>query len=145
NYDALLTAADHAFREHGTDTSLEDIARQAGVAIGTLYRHFPTRDALLGAVLQSEFDALRTTGEDLLDHDSPPDALFQWLDAVSGHVAIYEGLAGAMLASLRDPGSSLYAARQTMVATGARLLTRAQESGTVRDDIEVTHILLLAC
>lgn len=60
NYERLLTEARTAFTEHGTDTSLEDIARRAGVGIGTLYRHFPNCTALMGAVFQGEVDALLT-------------------------------------------------------------------------------------
>lgn len=71
NYEHLLAVAGEAFAEHGTDASLRDVARRAGVGIGTLYRHFPTRETLLEALMSSRFDVLRASAEDLLGAPSP--------------------------------------------------------------------------
>ena len=71
NYERLLAEARTAFTEHGTDTSLEDIARRAGVGIGTLYRHFPNRTALMGAVFQGEVEALLAYARELADAPQP--------------------------------------------------------------------------
>src|SRR5688572_25840113 len=73
NRDLLLAEARKAFAEHGTDASLRDIARRAGVGIGTLYRHYPTRDALLEAVLRDGFDALRQAADELSTAPAPGD------------------------------------------------------------------------
>src|SRR5918997_3877226 len=82
NYERLLTAARAAFDEHGADASLDGIARRAGVGIGTLYRHFPTRSDLLAAVLRDEIEALSAAAERLLTSQAPGDALINWLRAV---------------------------------------------------------------
>src|ERR1700729_4527354 len=84
NYDRLLSAAAAAFAEHGADdASLEEIARRAGVGIGTLYRHFPTRQALLEAVYRDQVDGMRAKADELLASDSPSGALAEWLHALS--------------------------------------------------------------
>lgn len=145
NYDALLVAADAAFRENGVDTSLEDIARQAGVAIGTLYRHFPSREALLEAVFRDELDELRRQGERLLDDDPPGAAFFRWLDALETHSATYRGLAQSILDSFENESSALHAAHTKMQAVGSQLLARAQKAGDVRPDVEIIHVSLLTC
>ena len=80
NYTRLLDAASAAFLEHGADdVSLEEIARRAGVGIGTLYRHFPTRQALLEAVYRDQVELLSARAEELLKAESPGDALADWL------------------------------------------------------------------
>lgn len=145
NYDALLVAADAAFQEKGVEASLEEIARQAGVAIGTLYRHFPAREALLEAIFHDEFDNLRRRAEELLGDPSPADALLAWVDALSAHAATYRGLAQSILASFDNEASALYAAHQDMQEFGGRLLARAQDAGEIRADIDIGHVTSLVC
>src|SRR6266566_3886210 len=83
NYQKLLTAAAAAFTEHGADdVSLEEIARRAGVGIGTLYRHFPTRQALLEAVYTDQVESLSARAAELLRAESPGDALAEWMRAM---------------------------------------------------------------
>src|SRR5579863_8630413 len=85
NYARLLDAASAAFLEHGADdVSLEEIARRAGVGIGTLYRHFPTRQALLEAVYRDQVETLSARAEELLESESPEDALAGWMRAMVG-------------------------------------------------------------
>ena len=91
NSERLLAEADAAFREHGTQASLENIARRAGVAIGTLYAHFPNRLALVSALLRERHDALFGLGRRLLT-DPPAEALAAWVRAVVAHAAAYRGL-----------------------------------------------------
>ena len=79
NHERLLTEARAAFAEHGTDASLEDVARRAGVGIGTLYRHFPNRDALVSAVFEDAVDELLTRSRQLLTDPEPCAALVTWL------------------------------------------------------------------
>ncbi|MFD2396928.1 TetR/AcrR family transcriptional regulator [Prauserella oleivorans] len=71
NYERLLVEATDLFARHGVDASLEDVAKAAGVGIGTLYRHFPSRDALIEALLRTRFDSLAATAEHLLRHPRP--------------------------------------------------------------------------
>src|SRR5689334_18461894 len=134
NYALLLTAAAAAFAEHGPDAPLDDIARRAGVGIGTLYRHFPTRYALLEAVFLDSIEALGAEAEELLDAPSPGDALATWLRSLLVHNLTQRGLKEALMMAA---GSELASSCKTqMRAAGAALLARAQQAGAVRPDIE---------
>ncbi|NBE97233.1 helix-turn-helix transcriptional regulator [Nonomuraea sp. KC401] len=143
NRDRLLAEARTAFLDHGTDASLEDIAARAGVGVGTLYRHFPTREALLEELLRERFDALTAGAQGLAGHPSPREALIAWtLDFVQT-TTVYRGLTAAVTATLNDPCSALHASCETMRGAGTALLTRAQEAGEVRGDITPLEFLAL--
>jgi AcrR family transcriptional regulator len=144
NFDRLLEVAAQSFADHGTEASLRDIARQAGVGIGTLYRHFPTRDDLLEALLHTRFDRLRDLADGLLAAAEPFDALARWLGELVAGTGTYRGLPEAVLAALRDEQSQLHMSCEAMRAAGNRLLQRAQSAGTVRDDIVIGEVLALA-
>jgi len=143
NYDRLLTAARTAFTEHGTDASLEEVARHAGVGIGTLYRHFPNRRALISAVFQSEADALLARSRELLDAEQPCTALVDWLRALIRHAGTYRGLSRALMTASHDDTSELSRCNVPMRAAGGALLTRAQRAGVVRADVEILDLLQL--
>ena len=144
NFGRLLEVAAQSFADHGTEASLRDIARQAGVGIGTLYRHFPTRDDLLEALLHSRFDRLRNLADDLLASAEPFDALAGWLGELVAGTGTYRGLPEAVLAALRDEQSQLHASCEAMRAAGGRLLQRAQTAGVVREDVVIGEVLALA-
>ena len=91
NYDRLLEEGRQAFLVHGTDVALEDIARHAGVGIGTLYRHFPDRFALMSAVFEHELDALSRRARELMSAEDPAEGLTEWLQAVAVHSVPYKG------------------------------------------------------
>jgi AcrR family transcriptional regulator len=143
NYERLLAAADAAFREHGTEASLESIARQAGVAIGTLYGHFPNRRALLGALLRDRHDALFELGDQLLTHPSAAEALAIWVRAVVGHAAAYSGLATLLAGGLDDEASELHAACKRMTVIGDQLVANAREAGAIRPDVTGEDVFVL--
>lgn len=128
NHERLLAAADQAFAEHGTGTSLEAIARRAGVATGTLYSHFPNRVALIGALLRDRHRELFDLGERLLDDPSPADGLAAWMRAVVAHAATYQGLAGVFVAGTQGDSPELHAACERMNSLGEKLLDRAAEA-----------------
>lgn len=140
NYDRLLEEAKQAFIVHGTDVALEDIARHAGVGIGTLYRHFPDRYSLMNAVFVRELDALTEQARELLGAEDPFAALLSWLRAVGAHSAMYRGLSAAIIA--QSDGKMLQC-KARLRESGAELLARAQESGAVRDGIDVADLLKL--
>ena len=141
NYERLLAAATAAFAEHGPDASLDDIARRAGVGIGTLYRHFPTRQALLEAVYREQIEALSAEAEDLLDEASPGRALATWLRSVLAHNVTHRGLKEAVM---NGEGSELVSSSKArMRAAGAALLARAQQAGAIRDDLDIGDLLRL--
>jgi len=130
NFDALLSAAREVFAESGADASLEDIARRAGVGIGTLYRNFPTRQDLFERVYIGEVEDLCTAARDLAD--LPPwDALAGWLRRFVSYIATKRALMEAL-----STGSSVFAAcRAEMYSAGTPLFARAQATGEVRADL----------
>ncbi|MFE4533517.1 TetR/AcrR family transcriptional regulator [Streptomyces scopuliridis] len=144
NGERLLTTARDAFAEYGTDAPLEEIARRAGVGIGTLYRHFPTRQALLQAVLHDRLEALHSEAVPLLDNPAPADALLGWLRSVALHATRYRGLAAALLLGVRDEDSPLSPSCGAVLTAGAELLHRAQRAGQIRPDVTAADLYTLA-
>jgi AcrR family transcriptional regulator len=145
NIERLLDAARAAIAKDGPDASLDDIARDAGVGSGTLYRHFPTRVALLEAVYREEVARLCAEGDRLLESDTEPgEALAEWLRVYVSFGAMKRGLMGPLTTALGQD-SDLFSACKTMVrATGGRLVERAQKAGTIREDVEISDVLTLA-
>jgi AcrR family transcriptional regulator len=135
NYTRLLDAASAAFAEHGADdVSLEEIARRAGVGIGTLYRHFPTRQALLEAVYRDQVELLRARAEELLKAESPGDALAEWLRALMRFSSTKHSLTSALLATLGKESELLSSCASVIRGAADVLLARAQQAGVVRPD-----------
>ncbi|MFF2008061.1 TetR/AcrR family transcriptional regulator [Streptomyces sp. NPDC058195] len=143
NYDRLLAEARTAFAEHGTDASLEDIARRAGVGIGTLYRHFPNRHALMNAVFQDALASLIARSRELAKARQPCEALMEWLGTIITHAGAYRGLAQALMSASRDESSALSQCNVPMREAGAALLARAQASGAVRPDVSIDDLMQL--
>ncbi|WP_439677799.1 TetR/AcrR family transcriptional regulator [Embleya sp. MST-111070] len=144
NYERLLAEARVVFREQGVDASLEELARRAGVGIGTLYRHFPTRDALVEAVVRDRYDGLTARAEALRDADGARDALATWLRLLIEGAGTFRGMSATLMATLADETSELYASCHAMREAGAALLTRAQAVGEVRADIDTDGLFTLA-
>lgn len=139
NYDQLIAAARAAFTERDRSASLEDIARRAGVGIGTLYRHFPTRGDLIEAVYLEEVEALCRSAEDLRDTE-PWDALVDWLGRFVAYVTTKQALAEELFAANRD-AELFKGCRGALYGAGEPLLERAQETGAVRRDITIDDVL----
>ncbi|MFJ9118791.1 TetR/AcrR family transcriptional regulator [Streptomyces sp. NPDC102394] len=143
NRDHLLAVAGSAITEQGVDVSLRDIARRADVGLATLLRHFPTREALLDALLRASFEELTAKADELETSNSPEDALASWLRDCVAWTTEYRGVTELMAAAIDDPESALHAACVTLRAAGARLLTRAQSAGQARDDIDGVDLFAL--
>ncbi|EIV92070.1 TetR/AcrR family transcriptional regulator [Frankia sp. QA3] len=143
NRERLLAEADAVFRAQGTNASLEGIARRAGVAIGTLYAHFPNRRALLGTLLRQRNEALFDRGADLLDQPSPAAALTAWVHAVIAHAAAYQGLAAMLAEGVDDEASELHQSCVQMTDIGDRLIARARQAGALRRDATGVDIFAL--
>src|SRR3954453_7124117 len=143
NYDHLLAVARDVVTEHGTDASMRDIARRAGVGLATLLRHFPTREALFEALLRTNLDALtQKAGE--LETSSPPDnALGSWFREGVAFVGSYSGVVALMASAHADPESALYGPCMAVHSAGARLLLRAQAEGTARADVDADDLFAL--
>jgi|HubBroStandDraft_5_1064220.scaffolds.fasta_scaffold15994_5 AcrR family transcriptional regulator len=144
NYQRLLDAAVAVFAEHGADdASLEEIARRAGVGIGTLYRHFPTRQALLEAVYRDQVDGMRAKADELLASDSPSDALAEWLRALSAFSSTKRSLTAALLETLGKDSELLSACSAVIYGAADELLIRAKEVGAVRPDADGRDLMRL--
>jgi AcrR family transcriptional regulator len=134
NRDALLIAAADAFAERGVECSLEEIARRAGVGIGTLYRHFPNRDALIEAVYRREVATLCDRVPDLLGKHQPIDALRMWLREFAGYVARKRGMAMALKSALGPDNELFTESHRRMHEAFDAVLRAAVDSGEVRPD-----------
>ena len=140
NYEKVLAAAREAFAEGGESTALEEIARRAGVGIGTLYRHFPTRQALLEALYVDEVEEVcRSAAE--LDGDDPWEALNGWFERFIGYIATKQALAAEMLNYVDKDAEVFKTSRAALFSAGEPLLTRAQDAGVVRPDVEIGDVI----
>jgi AcrR family transcriptional regulator len=144
NYDHLLAVAREVVTEQGADASLRDVARRADVGLGTLYRHFPTREALLEALLRAGFDELTARAGELETSGPPGGALVSWLRDFVACAHNYRGVVTAMMAAIADSESALHASCVMMRAAGTRLLVRAQADGVARTDIDGGDLFALA-
>jgi AcrR family transcriptional regulator len=144
NHDHLLAVAGAVITEQGVDASLRDIARRAGVGLATLIRHFPSREALLEALLRTSFDELAAKAVALETSREPDDALVSWLRDFVACTHNYRGVVELMVTAIEDPQSALHASCVAMRAAGTQLLTRAQARGLARTDIDGTDLFALA-
>jgi AcrR family transcriptional regulator len=143
NYNHLLEVARDVVTEHGTDASMRDIARRAGVGLATLLRHFPTREALFEALLCTNLDALTQKAGELEKANSPDEALVSWFREVVAFTHGYSGVVALMASAHADPDSALYATCAAVHSAGARLLLRAQAEGTARADMDGVDLFAL--
>ncbi|WP_376093573.1 TetR/AcrR family transcriptional regulator [Roseomonas sp. CCTCC AB2023176] len=142
NRNRLLEAAAAVFGRGGTGAGLDAVAREAGVGIGTLYRHFPTREALYEAVYRREVDQLVELAGQLATEGAPMQALRRWFTALMGMVATKKGMGAALaLAAHRPPELAAYSASRLQEAIGM-LLRRAVEAGEVRTDLGPEDLLM---
>ena len=140
NYEKVLAAAREAFAEGGESTSLEEIARRAGVGIGTLYRHFPNRQALVEALYIDEVeDVCRSAAE--LDGAEPWEALEGWFERLIAYIGTKRALAHELLNYLEPEAALFQVCRASLFEAGEPLLTRAQEAGVVRPDVTIAEVI----
>jgi AcrR family transcriptional regulator len=144
NYEKLVAAGREAFTEADRSASLEDIARRAGVGIGTLYRHFPTRTDLVQAIYVDEVEALSRSAEEFAGLE-PWKALSSWLQRFVGYVATKQALADELFAAADDADRQAVfsGCRSMLYAAGEPLLRRAQDAGIVRPDVTIEEVVRL--
>jgi AcrR family transcriptional regulator len=140
NYEKVIAAARDAFAEGGSSTSLEEIARRAEVGIGTLYRHFPTRQALLEAVYVGEVEELCRSAADL-DELAPWDALVAWLHRFVGYLATKQALASELMDYVDRDAALFQSCRVALYAAGEPLLERAQQAQVARTDTNLPEVI----
>jgi AcrR family transcriptional regulator len=147
NRDLIVTSARAAFQERGPDASLEEIARGAGVGIGTLYRHFPTRHELLDTVFRDSVDALCARATELSETATPEEAFVSWLHAALEHAMTYQSLAASLM--ITEMGDDLPAdkcatsACTQLRATAEQQVAIAQDAGVIRRDVDADDIVRL--
>jgi len=140
----LLAAAADEFAEHGLDASVAAIARRAGIAKGTVFRHFPTKDDLIAAIVLERMEALDAIGRRLLDADDPGAALLEFLTAAVRQRQ-QRDLSFLQEADTHNTHSGVIKARTDMFGTIHALVDRAREHGAIRPDVTGTDVILLMC
>ena len=141
NRDLLITAAAEAFAARGADVPLEDIARNAGVGIGTLYRHFPTRELLVEAVYRHEIDVLCERADQLLESMPPEQALAEWMQLFVVHVATKRGMLSLLKPMLSTNPNFSDQTRGRATAAATKLLEAGVAAGTIRADVNGGDLL----
>ena len=142
NRERLLEAAVRAFASDGADVTLEAIAKTAGVGIGTLYRHFPTRDALVEAAYRQELAHLCDAVPGLLRSLPPDEATRAWMDRFIDYMTTKRYMAGALQAVIASGGDPYAESRARLIAAITTLLTAGISAGTIRADVEPNDVLL---
>ena len=141
NRERILEVAKQAFTRSGADTSLDDIAKQAGVGPGTLYRHFPTREELLKSVYRNELENLATAGEKFAETMPPVEALRAWLLLFVDGVAAKQIIAPALNRLVGDHKKVFEASYAQVHEAIRRLVKRAVKSGDIRKDLDPSDLL----
>lgn len=142
NRERLLEAAVRAFASDGADVTLEAIAKTAGVGIGTLYRHFPTRDALVEAAYRQELAHLCDAVPGLLRSLPADEAIRAWMDRFIDYMTTKRYMAGALQAVIASGGDPYAESRARLIAAITALLTAGISAGTIRADVEPDDVLL---
>jgi AcrR family transcriptional regulator len=142
NRQRVLDAAKEAFADEGLAVPLDEIARRAGVGAGTVYRHFPTKEALFEAVILDRVRKLVDYAEALAD-DDPEEAFFGFLQRVISGATASRDLIDALVANTLDTEGLVIEAKQDLHKAGGALLARAQKAGVVRKDVGVAEVMVL--
>jgi AcrR family transcriptional regulator len=135
NRDRLLEIAVRAFSADGPDVALETIAKEAGVGIGTLYRHFPTREALVEAAYRSELDRLCQSATELLRTEPPEVALRAWMDNFVDYMTTKRGMTEALRVVIASGGKPFAHSRFLLFEAAKTLLSAGAKAGTIRSDV----------
>jgi AcrR family transcriptional regulator len=144
NHARLLAAASETFAEKGADAPLEEIARRAGVGIGTLYRHFPTRLDLQAAAFRNQVVVLCGEALEMLDRAEPERAFFTWIQIMAGYFMSKRGLSKALMNALGKDSEVMETCWTKMRDTTERTLTLAQQGGLIRPDVSAVDVMRLA-
>ena len=143
NYNHILAVARDTVTAHGSNASMREIARNAGVGLATLLRHFPTREALFEALLCMKGDALTQRARELETSTQPGEALVSWFREAVEFTHTFGGVCDLMASAHADPDSALHASSTAMHDAGARLLRRAQVEGAARPDMDGVDLFAL--
>ncbi|BCB87099.1 TetR/AcrR family transcriptional regulator [Phytohabitans suffuscus] len=142
NRERLLDAAVRAFSQDGPDVTLDSIAKEAGVGIGTLYRHFPTREALIEAAYRNELARLCDSVGDLLAAGPPDAALRTWMDRFVDYMATKRGMSDALRVVVAAGVNPYAQSRDRLTAAITALLEAGVAAGTIRPDVQPGDVLI---
>jgi AcrR family transcriptional regulator len=144
NYDRIVEVARELFREQGYDASLDEVAKRAGVGPGTLYRHFPTRDKLFDAIMQSWVDRVNETTEKALAHEgSARELLLNWFEEYVALISLHKGGPAKITSAMGDPDSPIRTKCQVLSAANDRIIDRLRRDGALREDVETIQVCRL--
>jgi len=144
NYDRLVDVAREVFREQGYDASLDEVAKRAGVGAGTLYRHFPARENLLDAIMQSWVDRVDEAADKALAHEGPPrELLLSWFAAYVALISLHKGGPAKITSALADPASPIRQKCGVLTRASDRVVDRLRQEGALRADVDSVHICRL--
>jgi AcrR family transcriptional regulator len=144
NRDRIVDVARQVFRERGYDASLDEIARRAGVGPGTLYRHFPTRDALLDAVMQAWVDRVTDTTDKALTYEGPPrEFLVAWFEAYVALISLHKGGPAKLTSAMGVESSPIATKTRVLLAQTQRVVDHLRAQGVLRDDVDALRMCRL--
>jgi AcrR family transcriptional regulator len=144
NYDKIVETARVVFTERGTDASLDEIARRAGVGPGTLYRHFPTREALVDALMRSWADRVDADAEAAIAAGLPArETLLAWFENFVDHITLHRGTAMKLCAAMDDPSSPIYGKCQIMGEANRRVIDHLDDRGELRRGVDSRNVMRL--
>ena len=141
NRESLLAVAAHAFATAETEPSMRAIAREAGVGVGTLYRHFPTREALVDAVYRDQVQRLTSGADDLLAAHPPAEAMRRWMDLFAEWVATKRGMLGTLQAMIESGEISHTRTRTELRSAVGTVLSAGAGTGALRTDVDAEDVL----
>jgi AcrR family transcriptional regulator len=144
NYDRIVEVARVVFREQGYDASLDEIAKRAEVGPGTLYRHFPTRDALLDAVMQSWVDGVEMAADkSLATEGDSRQVLLDWFERYMALISAHKGYPAKITSAMGNPDSPIRTKCQALAGATDRVLDELKERGSINQDVEAMQIVRL--
>jgi len=144
NYDRIVEVAREVFREHGYDASLDLVAKRAGVGPGTLYRHFPQRENLIDAILQSWVDKVTETADKALAHEGDDrELLLNWFERYVELISQHKGGPAKITSAMGDPESPIMTKCQVLAQANARVIERLREDGALRDQVDTIQVCRL--
>lgn len=144
NYDRIVEVAREVFREQGYDASLDEVAKRAGVGPGTLYRHFPKRENLLDAIMQSWVDRVTETADKALAHEgSDRDLLVNWFEEYVGLISQHKGGPAKLTSAMEDESSPIRTKCQTLSSANERVLAHLREDGALRTGVDTVQVCRL--
>ena len=144
NYDRIVEVAREVFREQGYDASLDEVAKRAGVGPGTLYRHFPTRDALLDAIMQSWVDRVDEAAEKALAHEgSPRDVLLAWFESYAALISLHKGGPAKITSAMGDRTSPIHTKCKILATAADRVVGRLDEEQALKAGIDAVQMCRL--